>query len=86
MKKLLAFSAILVLPLLLAGCETVEAIRSFKVSDYVNLPWEHKTPSQPVRTADAAPPVKLPDAPVGLQRDDLRTPFGADDATAVASR
>jgi hypothetical protein len=88
MKRLVALSAIVTLPLLLAGCETVQAIRSFNVADYVhiNLPWEHNTQAEPVRTADAAPPAKLPDAPDGLQHDDLRTPFGADNATAVASR
>ncbi len=88
MRKLVALSAIVTLPLVLAGCETVQAIRSFNVADYVhiNLPWEHKAPSETVRTADAAPPVKLADPPDGLQRDDLRAPFGADGGTAVASR
>lgn len=83
MRKLAAVSLIAVLPLL-SSCETMESIR--QVADHVNLPWDSKKPSEPVRTADTTMPVsKTPETPVGLQRDDLRAPFG-DDQTAVASR
>jgi hypothetical protein len=82
MRKLAAVSLIVVLPLL-SGCETMDSIR--QVADHVNLPWDKK-PSEPLRTADTTQPVsKTPETPVGLQRDDLRAPFG-DDQTAVASR
>jgi hypothetical protein len=84
MKKLATLLAVVVLPLLLSGCEAVQAIRAFAVADY--LPWDHKTQSEPVRTADSAHPVRLLNVPDGLQHDDLRAPFGADNATAVASR
>jgi hypothetical protein len=83
MKKLTIAAMIAVLPLL-SGCETMQAIRDFKVSDYINLPWENKKAAEPTRTAEATP-VKTPEVPVGLQQDDLRTPFG-DNQTAVASR
>jgi hypothetical protein len=85
MRKLAAVSLIVILPML-SSCETVQAVRDFKVSDYINLPWDNKKPSEPVRTADAAlPALKTADTPTGLQQDDLRAPFG-DDQTAVAAR
>ena len=83
MRKFVAVAMIAVLPLL-SGCETMQAIRDFKVSDYINLPWENKKAAEPTRTAEAAP-VKPPEVPVGLQQDDLRAPFG-DNQTAMASR
>lgn len=83
MRKQILFAMIVVLPLL-SGCETMQAVRDFKVSDYINLPWESKKTAEPTRTAEAAPSAKA-EIPVGLQRDDLRAPFGGDQ-TAVASR
>ncbi len=82
--------AVVALPLLLGGCETMDAIRSFNVADYVNLPWHHRTTAAPEKTADDAKPAPVETAQAvnldGLQRDDLRAPYGDESAVAVASR
>jgi hypothetical protein len=77
--------AALTVPLLLAGCETVQEIKSFKLSDIdMGFLWRHKSDdAAPVKTAEVAQPA--PTEVEGLQRDDLRAPFGAE-PVAVASR
>ncbi len=93
MKKLAALSAIVLLPVALSGCETMNSVGSFATSiDWSGmLPWQgqqetvaNATPANetPMRVASEA----VVPAPDGLQTDDLRKPFGADDERAVASR
>ena len=94
----LARFGILAAPLLLGGCDTISAIKipdpiAWAGEIHINMPWKtHETaakvdavsePAAPVQVASE--PAVLP-APEGLQPDDLRTPFGADGQTAVASR
>jgi hypothetical protein len=83
-------------PLLLAGCDTISDLKipdpvAWAAQIHINLPWK---PHETVAKADPAPepvaPVQMASEPVsppeGLQRDDLRKPFGGDSETAVASR
>jgi hypothetical protein len=86
--------AIVFVPLVLSGCETVNSVGTFarNIDWNVLVPWKTQQeavastkPAQPVAAAQMASVAAAPD---GLQRDDLREPFGenASGTTAVASR
>jgi hypothetical protein len=80
--------AIVFVPLLLSGCETVNSVGTFarNIDWNVLVPW--KAHQEAVASTKPAPPsvpgVQMASVPDGLQQDDLRTPFG--DQTTVASR
>jgi hypothetical protein len=85
--------AIVFFPLLLSGCETANSVGTFarNIDWEVLVPWATQqgavASTKPVQPAPAARTASTA-ALDGLQRDDLRAPFGDQPSgtTAVASR
>jgi hypothetical protein len=73
---------LLLSPLLLSGCDTLDHLASLKLPS-IDFPWN----SQPAATTatlrtDASDTLPVPD---GMQRDDLRAPFGDTPSTVTAA-
>ncbi|HEX3674683.1 MAG TPA: hypothetical protein VHU87_10450 [Rhizomicrobium sp.] len=72
---------LLLSPLLLSGCDTLDHLASLKLPS-IDFPWDSKpAPTAVALRQDASDTAPAPD---GMQRDDLRAPFG-DTPSAVTA-
>jgi hypothetical protein len=71
---------LLLSPLLLSGCDTLDHLASLKLPS-IDFPWD----SKPVAVALRADTSETAPAPDGMQRDDLRIPFGNAPNTVTAA-